>query len=303
MTGALAVNAGSFARAPQRDLGGEWQAEAAVLGVPTDAAVGFRAGARWGPRALRDASLRYALEPQGFFDLARARAVLAGFDLVDVGDVALERLQGEAARERITSAAEALREHARLCVFLGGDHSISFPLLRAFADVDELFVVQLDAHLDFSDRRGEDRYSNGSPFRRAVEALPQLAHITVVGLRGIRTDPEAFAAAQARGHTLFTAADVHDDLAAVIERLPSGRRAYLSFDVDVLDPSVLPGTGSPEVDGLVYRQVAELVRAVAQRNDILAADVVELAPTLDPSGLSALVAARAVIDLFAAVRG
>ena len=297
------VSVGSFARAPQRGLGDEWRAEAAVLGVPTDVAVGFRPGARWAPRALRDASLRYALQPEGFFDLARAAAVLADFELVDAGDVALTGLGGEAARERITQAAVALRERAEMSVFLGGDHSISFPLLRAFADVPELFVVQLDAHLDFSDLRGEDRYSNGSPFRRAVEAIPTLAHITVVGLRGIRTDPEAFAAARARGHTLVTAAEVHDDLEAAIERLPTGRSVYLSFDVDVLDPSVLPGTGSPEVDGLAYRQVEALVRAIATRNEVLGADFVELAPALDPSGLSALVTARAVIDLFAAVRG
>ena len=303
MSAPLSHGVGGFARAPQRDLAAAWQAAAAVLGVPTDHAVGFRPGARWAARAIRDASLRYALPPEGFFDLARARAVLADFDLADAGDVALAGLSGEAARERITAAARALRARAGLPVFLGGDHSISYPLLRAFDDVPDLHVVQLDAHLDYSDRRGEDRYSNGSPFRRAVEALANLRHVSVIGLRGIRTDPEAHAAALARGHALVHADAVHDDLNAVIAQLPSGRSVYLSFDVDVLDPSVLPGTGSPEVDGLSYRQTAALVRAVAERNRLIGADVVELAPHLDASGLSALVAARAVIDLFAAVHG
>ena len=303
MTAGLGRPAGTFAGAPARALDEDWTAETAVLGVPTDRAVGFRPGARWGPRALREASERYVLPPEGFFDPARGRAVLAGLDLVDAGDVALEGWGAEAARSRITAAARALRARARLPVFLGGDHGITHPLLLAYDDVDDLHVVQFDAHLDFSDRRGEERHGNSSPFRRAAEALPNLAHITVVGLRGLRTDPEAYARALARGHTLVTAAEVEADRAAVADRLPVGRHVYVSIDVDALDPGVLAGTGSPEVDGLRYRDLAALVAWVAEANDVVGADVVELAPTLDPSGLSALVAARIVFDLWAAVRG
>jgi arginase family enzyme len=229
--------------------------------------------------------------------------VLAGLGLVDAGDVDLDGLEPEAARARITAAARALRGRARWPVFLGGDHGITHPLLRAFDDVAELHVVQFDAHLDFSERRGEELHGNSSPFRRAVEDLPGLVHITVIGLRGLRTDPEAHAQALARGHTLITADEVAADLAAVVERLPSDRRVYVSLDVDALDPSVMAGTGSPEVDGLRYRDLAALVAGVAERNRIVGADVVELAPTLDPSGLSALVATRAVFDLWTAVRG
>jgi agmatinase len=306
---------GTFGGAPARDLAADWRAEAGVLGVPTDRAVGFRKGARDGPRALRAASRRYLLPPEGFFDLARGRAVLAGFDIADVGDVAEvgdvapsgdagpDGPEGAAERARITAAARALRARVRWPTFLGGDHGISFPLLLAFDDVADLHVVQFDAHLDFSDRRGEDRHSNSSPFRRAAEALPNLAHVTTIGLRGLRTDPEAYAAALARGHTLVSASAVEADLAGVVARLPEGQRVYVSLDVDALDPALLPGTGSPEVDGLRYRDLAALLAAVAERNEVVGADVVELAPALDPSGLSALVAARAVFDLWAAVRG
>ena len=297
------AHAATFAGARPRELEVDWRAEAAVLGVPTDAAVGFRPGARWAPQALREASQRYALPSEGFYDLVRGANALAGLDLADAGDVALTGLDRERARERIAAAARALRARASLPVFLGGDHSISFPLLRAFDDVPALHVVQLDAHLDYSERRGDDRFGNGSPFRRAVEALPNLVHVTVVGLRGLRTDPEAHAAALARGHTLVTAEALLADPDAVIERLPRGRSVYLSYDVDVLDPSLLSGTGSPEVDGLSYRHADRIVRAVAARNTVVGADLVELAPRLDPSGLSALVAARAVVDLLAAVRG
>lgn len=300
---ALTRPVGTFARFPQRALAGEWTAEVGVMGVPTDLAVGFRPGARFAPQALRAASLRYVVPPEGFFDVASGVTRLAGLDLVDAGDVDLAGLERDVARERITAAARLLRRRVRWPVFLGGDHSISFPLLRAFDDVPRLHVVQLDAHLDFTDRRGDDAFSNSSPFRRAVEALPDLAHVTVIGLRGLRTDPEAHAAALARAHTLVRADEVEADLDAVVARLPQGERVYVSFDVDVLDPAVLPGTGSPETDGLRYRDVAALLQAVAARNDVVGADVVELAPAFDASGTSALVAVRAVFDLLAAVRG
>jgi agmatinase len=303
MTGVPGSSHGTFAGAPARSLDGDWTAETAVLGVPTDRGVGFRPGARWGPRALREASQRYVVPPEGFFDPVRGRAILAGLDLVDAGDVALDGVADDDARARVAAAARALRARAGLPVFLGGDHGITHPLLLAFDDVADLHVVQFDAHLDFSDRRGEERHVNSSPFRRAVEDLPNLAHITVVGLRGLRTDPEAHALALARGHTLITAAEVEHDRRAVADRLPVGRRVYVSLDVDALDPGFLPGTGSPEVDGLRYRDLAALLGWVAEANDVVGMDLVELAPTLDPSGLSALVAVRAVFDLWAAVRG
>jgi agmatinase len=292
----------TFARAEHLALAAEWRADVGVLGVPFDTAIGFRPGARFAPRALRDASLRYALAPEGFFDLRRGRTVLAGTRLVDAGDVTLPSLEDALARERITAAARQLRGRARLPLFLGGDHSISFPLLRAFDDVPDLHVVQIDAHLDYTDVRDDTRYSNSSPFRRAAESMPNLAHVTVLGLRGLRTDQEALAAARARGHTLVPAWDLGAPLDPAAW-LPNGARVYLSIDVDAFDPALLPATSSPEVDGLDYRQVVQLVEATAARNEVVGVDLVELTPSLDPSGASALVAARLLMDTIVAVLG
>jgi agmatinase len=217
----------TFARAPLASLGDDWTADAAVLGVPFDLAVGFRPGQRFAPRAVREASLRYALPPEGFYDLRTGRARLAGVALRDAGDVDLPSLEPELARERITEAARALRERARLPVFLGGDHSVSYPLLRAFDDVHGLQVVQLDAHLDFTDARNDTRYSNSSPFRRAADALPDLAGVTTLGLRGLRFDREAVEAARGRGHRLVpmwelgTPAELDAAVAALPEARPS----------------------------------------------------------------------------------
>ena len=274
--------------------------DVACLGVPYDFAVGYRPGARFAPAAVRAASGRLALPPEGLYDLASGRRRLAGLDLVDLGDVDPLQLDVEATFARITEAARAARRAARLPVFVGGDHSISFPLLRAYDDEDELHVVQFDAHLDFSDARNGTELSNSSPFRRAFESVPGLSGRTVIGLRGMRADQEAAEASRRLDHRLVHAESVHDSLATVLEELPRGRRVYLSFDVDVLDPAELPGTSSPEPGGLSFRHVKALLDAVIERNELVGFDLTELAPGLDPSGRSELLAARLLAEALAA---
>lgn len=296
----------TFARAPLGPLDGPdatWSADAAVLGVPWDAAVGFRPGQRFAPRAVREASLRYALPPEGFYDLLTDRVRLAGATLRDAGDVELPSLEPELARARIEQGARALRRRARLPVFLGGDHAVTYPILRAFDDVAGLHVVQLDAHLDFTDVRNDSRFTNSSPFRRAVDALPNLAGITTLGLRGLRFDREAVQAARARGHALvpMAALETREQRRRALDAIPEGAPLYLSLDVDAFDPAVLPGTSSPEPDGLGYAAALELIRGACARGRVIGVDVVELAPQLDPSGNSALLVARLLMDVLAAV--
>ncbi|PNY82464.1 arginase family protein [Deinococcus koreensis] len=287
----------TFARAPIVEPGGEWRANVAVLGIPFDLALGFRPGARFAPRALREASLRWVPPLTGLDGVTR----LSGVTFADAGDVVLPSLEPELARQRISAAAEQVRDQCSLPVFLGGDHSVTYPILRAFAGVPDLHILQLDAHLDFTDVRNDTSYSNSSPFRRASEALPNLVHITTIGLRGLRFDPEAVAAARARGHALIPMTDVGADLPGVLAQLPRGKNLYLSVDVDGFDPGVLPGTSSPEPDGLTYAQGMAILAAAARHNTIVGLDVVELAPNLDPSGRSELLAARLIMETLCAV--
>ncbi|WP_135229006.1 agmatinase [Deinococcus fonticola] len=282
----------TFARAPLVEPSGDWQADVAVLGVPFDIALGFRPGARFAPRALREASLRSVPPFTGLDGKTR----LAGVTFADASDVILPSLEPQLAHDRITETARQVRGRCRVPVFLGGDHSVSYPLLRALDDVPELHIVQLDAHLDFTDIRNDTKWSNSSPFRRACEALPNLKHITTVGLRGLRFDPEAVAAARARGHTLIPMDDVSADLAGVLERLPQGKNVYFSIDVDGFDPAVIPGTSSPEPDGLTYAQGMKILSAAAAKNNVVGLDLVELAPGLDPSGRSELLMARLIME-------
>jgi len=286
----------TFLKAPYRPLQDNWQADVGFLGIPYDFAVGYRPGARFAPGALREASGRYAVGPEGFFDLETESYRLQGAALVDAGDVDPAQLEYQETFRRITEAARELRKRVRLPVFVGGDHSVTYPILRAYDDLEELHIVQLDAHLDFSESRNGTRYSNSSPFRRAAEDLPGL-NITVIGLRGLRTNPEAYQAAKERGHTLVPATRVRQNLSEVLAKLPQGKKVYLSFDADVLDPSILPGTSSPEVEGLTYGEAMQVVQQTITQNELVGFDLVELAPNLDPSGLSALVGARLLAEV------
>lgn len=289
----------TFFKAPHKSLMEAWRADLGLLGIPYDFAVGYRPGARFAPGALREASGRFAPGPEGYFDFETESYHFQGMTLVDAGDIDPAQLEYQESFRRITEAARELRKRVKLPVFVGGDHSVTYPILRAYGDLDELYVVQLDAHLDFSDSRNGTRFSNSSPFRRAVEDVPGLKHITVVGLRGLRTNPEAYQAAKARRHTLLSARKVWENLPWVLEQLPKGKKVYLSFDADVLDPSIMPGTSSPEVEGLTYTQAMAVVRQTIGQNELVGFDIVELAPNLDQSGLSALVGARLLAEVVA----
>ena len=291
-----AAGMSTFARSPLATLDADWHADAAILGIPFDIAPGLLPGSRFAPRAIRDASLRYAVQPEGLWNWHTNETILAGRSLRDVGDVDLPGLEPELAHARIEAAARALRARCSLPVFIGGDHSVSYPLLRAFDAVSDLHVVQLDAHLDFSDVRDDTKWSNASPFRRAVEALPNLVHITTIGLRGARTDKEAVAAARARGHTLLHADRVSREGELPAGTLPRGKHVYLSIDVAVFDPVVLSGTTGPELAGLSYRKVAHVIRDLTSSNTIVGVDCVELSPGAGTNEASAMVVARLLVE-------
>lgn len=289
----------TFFKAPYRPDADRGEAHVGILGVPFDEGAGARPGARFAPMALRDVSGRFALASEGFYDLEAGTMRLAGARLLDVGDVDPVQNAVTETFERITSAARRLRTVARLPVFVGGDHSVTYPLLRAYDDVPELHVVQLDAHLGFSDARRGGRLNNATAFRRAVEDVPGLKHITVLGLRELNSGREAVERARARGHALITARRVREDLDGAIAELPQRTTVYLSVDVDVLDPAVMPGTSDPEPDGLGYGRVLRLIDAVVGNNRVVGVDLVELAPHLDPAGGSTNIAARLLLDTFA----
>jgi agmatinase len=297
----------TFARSPLAAPGDPLEADVVVLGVPWDGGADLRGGARHGPRAIREASLRFPLwadrQPVGYWDVVTEQPCLAGVRVVDLGDVAIVDASQERTGEAITAAARAARSRGDLLVTLGGDHSITFPLVCAFDDCPGIGVVQLDAHLDFSDAVQGVRLNSSTSLRRVGE-LYFVGPMAVIGLRGLRTDTAAFAAARVRGNALISREALRrDGPEAVVARLPPMEQVYLTLDIDVLDPMLAPCTSAPELDGLRYDELRAILRGVARRSRIVGIDVVEVSPSLDPSGTTEQAAAQALVELLGAVFG
>lgn len=304
----------TFARAPYQASPAPGSADFAVYGIPFDCAVGYRPGQRLAPRAIRDMSTRLALpwgeQNPGYWDVQEDRRYLEGARLVDAGDVDVHYFD----LERLDAATDALVGGiigaGAVPVGLGGDHSVTFPAIAALAPLfapggplagRRLHIVQVDAHLDFTDQIEGFVRSNSSPIRRAA-ALPYVGGVTVLGVRGIRTNPEAYAAAEQRGHRMVLMQDIRSHgMAAALAALPAGEPVYLTLDIDGLDPAVAPGTSSPEPDGLTYAEARAIAQVTAAQNQVVAMDVVEVNPYLDPGGLTSLLAARLALESMAFV--
>jgi agmatinase len=289
----------TFARLPHLELPHE-DVDAGVLGVPFDTATSFRPGTRFGPEAIRSASaLLRPYHPPLDVD------VFGTLSIVDGGDV--EVTPGNALRttEQVDAALRPVLEAGIVPVVLGGDHSIVLGELRAHAAVHgPVAVVLLDAHADTWDAYYGERYFHGTPFRRAVEeGLVDTRRSILAGMRGPLYAPGDLDDARDMGFEIV----VGDELRTlspteyglrVRERVGSGP-AYLSFDIDVLDPAYAPGTGTPEVGGLEPREALGFLRALAGMS-FTGFDVVETSPPYDgPGQLTALHAAAVAYELLA----
>jgi agmatinase len=274
--------------------------DAAVIGIPFDTATSFRSGARFGPEAIRSASA--LLRP---YHPALDVDVFATLSLVDGGDI--EITPGNALRttEQIAAALEPVVSAGIVPLVLGGDHSIVLGELRAQAAVHgPVALVLLDAHADTWDQYYGERYFHGTPFRRALEeGLLDPARSMLAGMRGPLYEAADLQVPREMGFELITGDELvsmsaRDYGERVRARLGAGP-AYLSFDIDVLDPASAPGTGTPEVAGLQPREALGLLRALAGIS-FTGFDVVEVAPPYDsPGQVTALNAAAVAYDLLA----
>lgn len=290
----------TFAMVPRYDPAEAPAPHAAVLGLPTDEGTTQHPGARYGPRAIRDASTQfpYFKRGRGYYDPERDRPMLAALELRDAGDVDIVPTRPEENARRIGDAVAALRARGVFPVCLGGDHSVTPAILRAFADTP-VHLVQIDAHMDFVDRLGGATETHASPMRRARE-LPWVQSLTQIGIRSVVSAAEDYAAARAAGNRIVTARqalaapgrDWWADLAG---------DAYLTLDIDAFDPSVAPGTGFAEPAGLGFADVAALVCALARRLRLRGMDLVEVNPYLDASRRTAVLAARTILEALTAV--
>lgn len=285
----------TFARLPR--LEEVRSAAVAVLGVPFDAGVSYRPGARFGPSAVRAGSK--LLRP---YHPALEVEPWTVHQVADAGDVAANPFSITEAIAAIETSARGVLEQAGHLVAIGGDHTIALPLLRATAQRHgPVALVHFDAHLDTWDTYFDAPYTHGTPFRRAVEegvlAIDASAH---VGIRGPLYAPDDLDEDLGLGFATVTTADVaRRGVDEAIDRVRArvGRRpVYVSIDIDVLDPAHAPGTGTPEPGGLTTRELQLILRGLDDL-DLVGADVVEVSPAYDHAELTALAAANVVYEL------
>ncbi len=285
--------------------------DVAVLGVPYDEGTTNRAGARMGPRALREASTNWAYRDgtTAFYDGEADAQLLGGVRWVDCGDVELApTLSHERRHAAIAERLQPIVAAGLFPVTLGGDHSIAYATLKAInlARGGEPFeLVQFDTHMDYWDEEGGQRFTHASPIIRAHED-ELVAGITQYGIRGLHTPRDNIALALRRGVHIFWCEQTKDTLVAdLVEHLRPGADVYVTFDIDALDPSIAPGTGTPEPGGFTYYEAKAILLAVAERCNVIGMDLVEVAPMYDgPGQLTALHGARLILDTVgAALRG
>ena len=285
----------TYARLPRLDQ--VERCDVAVVGVPFDGGTTYRPGARFGPAAIRAGSrLMRGYHPG--LDLHP----FAAQQVADAGDIACTPFDIAEAIVQIEGGARALLDDARHIVALGGDHTIALPLLRAVhAGHGPLALIHFDAHLDTWDTYFGAAYTHGTPFRRAHEegllASDRCAH---VGIRGPLFSAQDLVDDAGFGFTIVGAFDyldrsvdlIAEELRARVGDLP----VYVSIDVDVMDPAHAPGTGTPEAGGITSRELLATLRALAGLN-LVAADVVEVAPAYDHAEITSIAAANVVYEL------
>jgi agmatinase len=274
-----------------------------VLGAPFDFGTQWRSGARFGPRAIREASTLFSFGHGGAYDHEDDVTYLeAGkVRITDMGDADIVHTDTEKSHANIEAGVRRILDAGALPVVLGGDHSVNIPCINAFADDcaanGPIHVVQFDAHLDFVDERHGVRYGHGNPMRRAAEK-PYVSGLTQLGIRNVSsTAKEGYDDARAMGSDIMSVRQIRKlGVDAVLERIPAGARYYITIDIDGFDPSIAPGTGTPSHGGFMYYEVLELIDGLTKRGSIVGLDLVEVAPDYDHTGTTAILAAQILMN-------
>lgn len=296
----------TFGKAAPVALSSDWKADIGVLGVPYDAGASYLPGTRFGPRAIREGSQRLGFfDPdlgfEGYFDPDEGRHFLKGVSAVDCGDADVVLLSVERNFKNIEAAVREVRRHKALPVVLGGDHSITYPELRAFDDEGPLALIHFDAHLDYRDVSKGVKLTHASPIRRCSE-LPFVTGIMSFGIRQLRVAETDYLAALARTSKVVTYRQYVKGGPDVFEEaLPPGEKCFATIDVDCLNAALCPGTGTLEADGLAAWQLVDLLRIVARKYKVVGLDLVEVNPLTDEAKLTPMVAARVLMEFLGAI--
>lgn len=288
----------TFMRLPYLEpekAGGE--IDIALLGIPFDAATTNRPGTRHGPRQVREASS--LMRPMNEASHVSPYRLCS---CADVGDIAINPIDIPETMRRIEAFIRALYKGGVMPLSVGGDHLISYPILRVLGAEQPLGMVHFDAHSDTGDSYyGGSRLAHGTPFRRAIEdGVLDPRRCVQIGIRGTIYSTDEYDWARAQGVRIITTAEVVEKgIPFAIQEARSvvgDEPTYFTFDIDCIDPAYAPGTGTPEIGGFTTREALQLVRGFRHLN-LVGGDVVEVSPPFDHSGVTALAGATIAFEI------
>ena len=217
--------------------------------------------------------------------------------IVDIGDADIIHTDTVGSHRNIEHGVRKILAAGAIPVVLGGDHSVNIPCINAFSDEEPFHLVQIDAHLDFVDERHGVRYGHGNPMRRAAEKT-YVTGLSQIGIRnGSSTAKEGYVDARAMGSDIQSVRQVRAmGVDGMLARIPEGKRYYLTIDIDAFCPSIAPGTGTPSHGGFLYYDVLEILQGLSKRGDVVGVDLVEVAPSYDPSESTQILAAQLLLN-------
>ncbi|MFU4329410.1 agmatinase [Pseudomonas aeruginosa] len=277
--------------------------DAAFVGVPLDIGTSLRSGTRFGPREIRAESVM--IRP---YNMATGAAPFDSLNVADIGDVAINTFNLLEAVRIIEQEYDRILGHGILPLTLGGDHTITLPILRAIKKKHgKVGLVHVDAHADVNDHMFGEKIAHGTTFRRAVEEdLLDCDRVVQIGLRAQGYTAEDFNWSRKQGFRVVQAEECWhkslEPLMAEVREKVGGGPVYLSFDIDGIDPAWAPGTGTPEIGGLTTIQAMEIIRG-CQGLDLIGCDLVEVSPPYDTTGNTSLLGANLLYEMLCVLPG
>jgi agmatinase len=272
-------------------------ADVAILGIPSDEGSPYLPGSRFGPRRIREHSLRF--DPTGYYDGSENRTFLEhelrNGTLVDAGDVDILPTNPAKSWSNITRATRQILTSGTLPVVLGGDHAVTAPVVRAWSS--PVHVLHFDAHIDYSPFRHGFMYTNMHPMRH-VRAMPHVQSLMQIGIRSLRNAQSDVQDSISDGNRVVSIEEYRDvGSTGLLAALPANSPVYVSIDIDVYDLPLVPGCVSGEPNGLLYDELRSMLIAISEHTDVVGFDLVEVNPLLDVgTGATSYLAAHTVLE-------
>jgi agmatinase len=299
-------NRATFADAAAGHIDELAEVDVAIVGAPFDWGTTYRPGARFGPAAIRGGD--YLGGDGARPHLPTGIDPFQEFNVVDIGDFHLVPGYIEKSIDRIRNGIKHIAEQGAIPIVLGGDHTITFPDAGGVADVHghgEVALIHFDAHADTGETHYGQLVGHGTPMRRLIESGAVPGHRFVqIGLRGYWPPPDVVAWMRERDMRSYMMSDIVDrGLRTVVDEalthaLDGASKAFISVDIDVVDPGMAPGTGTPEPGGMTSRELLDTLRRIARELNVVGADVVEVSPPYDgPGQITAFLANRVVLEI------